>query len=123
MIVGQVLTAGNGQNPARQTALGAKIPVEVPSYTINKVCGSGLKSIHLAMQQIQTGEADCVVAGGQESMTQSGHILGGSESRSILEKKHPKTGKWNPQMMGPLKIKGALMKEEGSKLVKDPEAD
>lgn len=65
VIVGQVLTAGNGQNPARQTALNAKLPDSVPCFTINKVCGSGLKSVHLAMQQIMTGEADCVVAGGQ----------------------------------------------------------
>ncbi|MBN2885817.1 MAG: acetyl-CoA C-acetyltransferase [Chromatiaceae bacterium] len=75
VILGQVLTAGAGQNPARQTALGAGLPHGVPAMTINKVCGSGLKAVHLAMQAVACGDADIVIAGGQESMSQSPHVL------------------------------------------------
>lgn len=78
VILGQVLTAGSGQNPARQTTLKAGLPVEVPALTINKVCGSGLKAVHLAMQAVACGDAEIVIAGGQESMTRSGHVLPGS---------------------------------------------
>ncbi len=75
VILGQVLTAGTGQNPARQTVIKAGLPVEVPAMTINKVCGSGLKAVHLAMQAVACGDADIVIAGGQESMSQSPHVL------------------------------------------------
>ena len=75
VILGQVLTAGVGQNPARQTAIKAGLPHEVPAMTINKVCGSGLKAVQLAMQAIACGDAQIVIAGGQESMSQSAHIL------------------------------------------------
>ena len=75
VILGQVLTAGVGQNPARQTTLKAGLPHSVPAMTINKVCGSGLKAVHLAMQAIACGDADIVIAGGQESMSQSSHVL------------------------------------------------
>jgi acetyl-CoA C-acetyltransferase len=72
-IMGQVLTAGEGQNPARQASIGAGIPVDSPAWLVNQVCGSGLRSVALGMQQIQTGGASIVVAGGQESMSQSKH--------------------------------------------------
>jgi acetyl-CoA C-acetyltransferase len=75
VILGQVLTAGCGQNPARQSAINAGIPVSVPAMTINKVCGSGLKAVHLAVQAIRCGDADLLIAGGQESMSQSPHVL------------------------------------------------
>ena len=75
VILGQVLTAGVGQNPARQTAINAGLPHQVPAMTINKVCGSGLKAVQLAMQAIACGDAQIVIAGGQESMSQSAHIL------------------------------------------------
>lgn len=75
VILGQVLTAGVGQNPARQTTLNAGLPQQVPAMTINKVCGSGLKAVHLAMQAVACGDADIVIAGGQESMSQSAHVL------------------------------------------------
>lgn len=75
VIMGNVLTAGVGQNPARQAAIAAGIPVSVPASTLNVVCGSGLRAVHLAAQAIATGEADIVVAGGQESMSQSAHII------------------------------------------------
>ncbi len=75
VILGQVLTAATGQNPARQTTLQAGLPVSVPAMTINKVCGSGLKAVHLAMQAIACGDAQIVIAGGQESMSQSCHAL------------------------------------------------
>jgi acetyl-CoA C-acetyltransferase len=78
VILGQVLTAGAGQNPARQAAIRAGIPESVPSMTINKVCGSGLKAVHLAAQAIRCGDADIVVAGGQENMSLSPHVLQGS---------------------------------------------
>jgi acetyl-CoA C-acetyltransferase len=75
VILGQVLTAGTGQNPARQTTLNAGLPQKVPALTINKVCGSGLKAVHLAMQAVTCGDAEIVIAGGQESMSQSCHAL------------------------------------------------
>ncbi|CAK8986752.1 unnamed protein product [Durusdinium trenchii] len=75
VIIGQVLTAGVGQNPARQSALKAGLPETCPALTINKVCGSGLKALHLAMQAIVAGDAEVVVAGGQESMSDSPHVL------------------------------------------------
>ncbi|MGK3374072.1 beta-ketoacyl synthase N-terminal-like domain-containing protein, partial [Citrobacter youngae] len=69
VILGQVLTAGSGQNPARQTALRAGLPVTVPALTINLVCGSGLKAVQQAVQAIRCGDADIIIAGGQESMS------------------------------------------------------
>lgn len=75
VILGQVLTAGVGQNPARQTTLNAGLPVGVPAMTINKVCGSGLKAVALATQAIRCGDARVVVAGGQESMSLAPHLL------------------------------------------------
>jgi acetyl-CoA C-acetyltransferase len=78
VILGQVLTAGVGQNPARQTTLNAGLPHKVPAMTINKVCGSGLKAVHLAMQAVACGDAEIVIAGGQESMSQSSHVVPGS---------------------------------------------
>lgn len=75
VILGQVLTAGNGQNPARQAAMKAGLPHTVPSMTINKVCGSGLKAVHLAMQSVVCGDAGVVIAGGQENMSASPHLL------------------------------------------------
>ncbi|PLY12782.1 MAG: acetyl-CoA C-acyltransferase [Sedimenticola sp.] len=80
VILGQVLTAGCGQNPARQTTIKAGLPYTVPAMTINKVCGSGLKAVHLAMQAVACGDADIVVAGGQESMSQSSHVVPGSRN-------------------------------------------
>ncbi|MFK4822990.1 acetyl-CoA C-acetyltransferase [Ochrobactrum quorumnocens] len=77
VIMGQVLTGGAGQNPARQAALAAGIPIDVPAMTINKVCGAGQKSIHLAAQAIHCGDADIIIAGGQDSMTQAPHLLYG----------------------------------------------
>ncbi len=70
VIVGNVVGAGLGQNVARQIAIGSGIPIEVPSFTVNKVCGSGLKSVTLASMMIETGEADIILAGGTENMTQ-----------------------------------------------------
>jgi len=78
VIMGQVLAAGTGQNPARQAAIHAGLPDMVPSMTINKVCGSGLKAAMLGAQSIANGDADIVVAGGQESMSLSPHALMGS---------------------------------------------
>jgi len=73
VILGQVLTAGAGQNPARQASVAAGIPVEVPGLTINQVCGSGLRAVALAYQSLLAGDSTIVVAGGQESMSQSPH--------------------------------------------------
>ena len=75
VIFGQVLTAGSGQNPARQAAIAAGLPHSVPCMTINKVCGSGLKAVHLAAQAIKCGDAEIIVAGGQENMSLSPHVL------------------------------------------------
>jgi acetyl-CoA C-acetyltransferase len=73
VILGQVLTAAQGQGPARQASVGAGIPVDSPAWSINQICGSGLRAVALGMQQIQTGGASIVVAGGQESMSQANH--------------------------------------------------
>src|ERR1700741_1088672 len=75
VIMGQVLTAGAGQNPARQASIKAGVPDRVPGFTVNKVCGSGLKATHLAAQAIKCGDATIVVAGGQENMSASPHVL------------------------------------------------
>jgi acetyl-CoA C-acetyltransferase len=77
VIMGQVLTGGAGQNPARQASLRGGLPVSVPAMTVNKVCGAGQKSIHLAAQAIRCGDADCVIAGGQDSMTSAPHFMSG----------------------------------------------
>jgi acetyl-CoA C-acetyltransferase len=75
VIMGNVVSAGLGQNPARQAAIGAGVPVDVPSFTVNKVCGSGLKSVMLAAQAIKLGEAEIIAAGGLESMTNAPYFL------------------------------------------------
>jgi len=75
VILGQVLTAGTGQNPARQAMIEAGLPVEVPAMTINKLCGSGLKAVNLAAQALRCGDGEVIIAGGQENMTLSPHIL------------------------------------------------
>jgi acetyl-CoA C-acetyltransferase len=78
VILGQVLTAGGGQNPARQAVVKAGLPIGVPAFAIGKVCGSGLKATHLAAQAIRCGDADIVIAGGQENMSAAPHVLLGS---------------------------------------------
>ncbi|MCB8889114.1 acetyl-CoA C-acetyltransferase [Vreelandella malpeensis] len=75
VLLGQVLTAGVGQNPARQASIKAGLPDAVPAMTINKVCGSGLKAVHLATQAILCGDAELIIAGGQENMSASPHVL------------------------------------------------
>ncbi|MDP6233877.1 MAG: beta-ketoacyl synthase N-terminal-like domain-containing protein, partial [Candidatus Poseidoniaceae archaeon] len=77
VIMGQVLQAGAGQNPARQVALGAGLPVSTPALTVNKVCGSSLKAVMLAATAIRAGEHRCIVAGGMESMTNAPQLLMG----------------------------------------------
>ncbi|MFC3150181.1 acetyl-CoA C-acetyltransferase [Litoribrevibacter euphylliae] len=88
VIMGQVLTAGCGQNPARQSSINAGLPNTTPALTINKVCGSGLKAVHMAIQAIRCGDADVVVAGGQESMSQAPHVLPNSRNGQRM-------GNWN----------------------------
>ncbi len=78
VILGQVLTAGSGQNPARQSVIKSGMPQSVPALTINAVCGSGLKAVMLAAQAIRDGDSEIVIAGGQESMSMSPHVLMGS---------------------------------------------
>ncbi|NLY79399.1 MAG: acetyl-CoA C-acetyltransferase [Lysinibacillus sp.] len=80
VIMGNVLQAGLGQNPARQASIEAGLPETVPSMTINKVCGSGLKSVHLASQAIAVGDADIVVAGGFENMSQAPYLIKNARS-------------------------------------------
>ncbi|WP_316368521.1 acetyl-CoA C-acetyltransferase [Candidatus Thiodiazotropha sp. CDECU1] len=84
VILGQVLTAGSGQNPARQAAIAAGLPVETSALTINKVCGSGLKAVHLAMQAVACGDAEVVIAGGQENMSMAPHVLPNSRKGSKM---------------------------------------
>src|SRR5579864_5189994 len=73
VIMGQILTAGQGQNPARQASINAGIPVEVPAWGVNQLCGSGLRSVALGYQAILNGDSEIVVVGGQESMSQAPH--------------------------------------------------
>lgn len=80
VILGQVLAAGCGQNPARQAVINAGLPKEVPALTINKVCGSGLKAVQMAAQAIRCGDADIIIAGGQENMSMSPHVLPNSRN-------------------------------------------
>jgi len=75
VILGQILAAGEGQNPARQAAVGAGIPYEVTAYGVNQLCGSGLRTVALGYQAIRTGDSEIVVAGGQESMSQAPHCI------------------------------------------------
>jgi len=84
VIMGQVLTAGEGQNPARQAALKAGLPNTSSALTINKVCGSGLKAVQLAFQAIQCGDAEIIIAGGQENMTLSAHVLPKSRAGKMM---------------------------------------
>lgn len=80
VIMGQVLTAGAGQNPARQAAIKAGLPFAVPAMTLNKVCGSGLKALHLAAQAIRCGDAEVIIAGGQENMSLSNYVIPGART-------------------------------------------
>lgn len=84
VILGQVLSAGCGQNPARQAALAAGLPVETPAMTINKVCGSGLKAVNLARQAVMCGDAEIVIAGGQENMSLAPHVLPRSREGKLM---------------------------------------
>jgi acetyl-CoA C-acetyltransferase len=88
VIMGQVLSAGAGQNPARQALMHSGVPKEVPALTINAVCGSGLKAVMLAAQAVAWGDSDIVVAGGQENMSASPHVLMGSRDGQRM-------GNWN----------------------------
>ena len=78
VILGQVLTAGSGQNPARQSVIKSGLPQSVPAMTINKVCGSGLKAVMLGAQAIRDGDSEIIIAGGQENMSLAPHVLMGS---------------------------------------------
>ncbi|KJJ97179.1 acetyl-CoA acetyltransferase [Pseudomonas sp. 21] len=80
VILGQTLTAGAGQNPARQASIAAGLPDSVPAMTVNKVCGSGLKALHLATQAIRCGDADIIIAGGQESMSLAPYVMPGART-------------------------------------------
>ncbi|HBN9633830.1 TPA: acetyl-CoA C-acetyltransferase [Pseudomonas aeruginosa] len=86
VILGQVLTAGCGQNPARQAAINAGLPHSVPALTVNKLCGSGLKTVSLAAQAIRCGDAEVVIAGGMESMSQAPYVL--AKARTGLRMGH-----------------------------------
>jgi len=88
VIMGQVLTAGSGQNPARQSTIKAGLSVATPAITINKVCGSGLKAVQMAAQAIMLGDSDIVIAGGQENMSQAPHVLPNSRNGQRM-------GNWN----------------------------
>lgn len=80
VIMGQVLTAGAGQNPARQASIKAGLPFAVPAMTLNKVCGSGLKALHLGAQAIRCGDADVIIAGGQENMSLANYVMPGART-------------------------------------------
>jgi len=96
VILGQVLTAGNGMNPARQAMLFAGMPEHIPAMTINQVCGSGLRTVDLGMRAIRSGDADMVLVGGQENMSQSPHLVKNSR---------------NGQRMGDWKMEDSMVKD------------
>ena len=96
VILGQILSAGTGQGPARQVAINSGIPYTATAYSLNMLCGSGLRAVELAVQQIQLGEHDVVVAGGIESMDMSPHILPGSR---------------NGVKMGPWKMEDTMLRD------------
>ena len=87
VIMGQILTAGKGQNPARQASVAAGVPVETPAYGVNQLCGSGLKSVAMGLQAIAVGDSAIVCAGGQESMSSAPHCihLGGGKKMGNAE--------------------------------------
>ena len=87
VIMGHVLTAGLGQNPARQASIGAGIPVSKPAHIVNQVCGSGLRSVVSAYQSIQLGENKIVIAGGQENMSRATHAIFYREDKKFSENK------------------------------------
>lgn len=100
VVMGNVLQAGLGQNPARQASVKAGIPYEVPSFTMNKVCGSGLRSVSLAFQMILSGYTDVVVAGGMENMSMAPYLLSGARwgqrmGNGVLEDEMLKDGLWD----------------------------
>lgn len=100
VVMGNVLQAGLGQNPARQASVKAGIPYEVPSFTINKVCGSGLRSVSLAFQMILSGYTDVVVAGGMENMSMAPYLLSGARwgqrmGNGVMEDEMLKDGLWD----------------------------
>ncbi|RME63907.1 MAG: acetyl-CoA C-acetyltransferase, partial [Alphaproteobacteria bacterium] len=95
VIMGQILTAGQGQNPARQASINAGLPVEVPAWGVNQLCGSGLRAVALGYQAIMNGDSAIVVAGGQESMSQAPHAA------------HLRNGK----KMGPLEFTDTMLKD------------
>ncbi len=95
VVLGQILTAGEGQNPARQASIGAGIPVESPAWGMNQLCGSGLRAVALGAQQIALGSSDVVVAGGQESMSQAPHCANLRQGKK----------------MGPLELIDTMMKD------------
>jgi acetyl-CoA C-acetyltransferase len=95
VIMGQVLSAGQGQNPARQAAIAAGIPIEATAWGVNQVCGSGLRAVALGAQQIKTGDADIIVAGGQENMSLAPHVA------------HLRNG----QKMGALELVDSMIKD------------
>ena len=90
VILGQVLTAGSGQNPARQAAIDAGLSQVTPAMTINKVCGSGLKAVQLAFQAVACGDAEIVIAGGQENMSLSGLVLPRSREGNKITSSKPR---------------------------------
>ena len=90
VIMGQILAAGEGQNPARQAAIAAGIPFEVTAYGVNQLCGSGLRTVALAYQAIRNGDSEIVVAGGQESMSRASSTAGGLASRDLLKSVLPR---------------------------------
>src|SRR4029077_9946588 len=95
VIMGQVLTAGQGQNPARQAAVAAGVPIEATAWGVNQVCGSGLRAVAVGAQQIATGDAEIVVAGGQENMSLAPHVA------------HLRNG----QKMGALELVDSMIKD------------
>ena len=87
IIMGQVLTAGGGQNPARQAAINAGIPISKPAYIVNQVCGSGLRAVILGYQSIKLGDAKSIITGGQENMSLAPHSIFYRDEKKISENK------------------------------------
>jgi acetyl-CoA C-acetyltransferase len=130
IILGQVLTAGAGQNPARQASINAGVPKEIPAWSVNHVCGSGLKAIALGYQSILAGQSEIVIAGGQESMSQAPHAvhmrngtkMGNAELTDIMQK-DGLTDAFSSTLMGitaeNVAAKYAISREEQDKFASD----
>ena len=100
VIMGQVLTGGSGQNPARQASIKSGVPKETPAYIVNQVCGSGIRSVASGFQSIMAGDSKILVAGGQENMSLAPHAIHLRDGKKLGDEKNCLTFRWQLTVMG-----------------------